>query len=140
MAITYVYTGKLADFTDTPFPEAAPRLWVEGEHESMSSDSVLAAKRVPVSVGGDGAFSVQLVASVDLEPFTRYELRCEWLDADTVIGWTSWKFTALIGGGPIAKMRDVTITNVWYSDGQPPVSRSGIYWISPSTGDVKEWV
>lgn len=136
----YTYTGKLADFGDTAFPNAKPRLWVEAEHAAMSGGSVLALKRVPITVAANGTFSVQLVASADLTPVSRYRLRAEWLDGDTVVGWTDWIFTALIGGGPIANMPDGQITNVWYSRSNPPVQRPGIIWIHPVTGDVREWV
>lgn len=136
----YSYTGKLADFGDTPFPSAKPRLWVSAEHAATSGGSVHALKRVPISVAANGTFSVQLVASADLTPVSRYILRSEWLDGDTVIGWTEWKFTALIGGGSIANMPDGEITNVWYSTSSPPENRGGIIWIHPVTGDVREWV
>ena len=137
---TYPYTGKLADFADTPFPKARPRLWVEGETASMSQSSVHALKRVEVPVAETGHFSVALVASADLVPPTPYILRCEWLDGDTVLGWSTWKFTDLIGGGNIANMQDGETTNVWYSTQSPPANRGGIIWINPVTGDVREWV
>ncbi len=136
----YTYTGKLADFSDAPFPEAQPRLWVEGRHASTSPRVLHALKRVRVPVNSRGFFSVDLVASTDLSPASDYVLRCEWLDADTVIGWTEWEFTALIGGGNIADMPTGEITNVWYSTMPPPVDRTGIIWIHPETGDVREWV
>ena len=136
----YTYTGKLADFSDAPFPNAKPRLWVSAERAAMSEGSVHALKRVPITVAANGSFSVSLVASADLTPQSKYLLRCEWLDGDTVLGWTDWVFTALIGGGPIANMPDSAVTNVWYSTAKPPVDRKSIYWINPVTGDVREWV
>lgn len=136
----YTYTGKLADFSDAPFPDALPRLWVEGKHAAVSKGSMHALKRVHVPVNSRGFFSVSLVASVDLTPESPYLLRCEWLDGDTVLGWTEWEFTALIGGGNIADMPSGVITNVWYSTLPPPVDRAGIFWINPETGDVREWV
>lgn len=136
----YTYTGKLADFGDTPFPNAKPRLWVSAEHSAMSGGSVLALKRVPITVAANGTFSVSLVASADLTPVSKYVLRAEWLDGETIVGWTDWIFTALIGGGQISNMPDGAITNVWYSTSQPPVRRAGIIWIHPVTGDVREWV
>lgn len=136
----YTYTGKLADFGDKPFPTAKPRLWVEGTHAAVSRHAIHALKRVYIALGESGQFSVDLTASADLTPPTQYLLRCEWLDGETVMGWTEWRFTALIGGGNIGNMQDGAATNVWYSTQSPPDNRAGIIWINPVTGDVREWV
>lgn len=137
---SYTYTGKLTDFSETPFPSAQPKLWVEPEREAMTKTHALATKRIPITVASNGSFSVDLVPSADLTPPTRYRLRVEWLDNATLIGWTDWLFTALIGGGSIGDMTDGEPTNVWYSTSYPPINRSGIIWIHPVTGDVREWV
>lgn len=141
---TYPYTGKLTDFGEAPFPNAYPRLVVAPQRDAFSPTGVAAAKKIVVPVGADGSFTVNLIASVDLNPPTRYTLRCEWLAAtadgqDTPVGWADWEFTAAIGGGPINTMPDQHITRVWYSNSPPPVERPGIYWVHPLTGDVREW-
>lgn len=136
----YTYTGRLADFGDKPFPSAKPRLWVEGTQPATSRQAIHALKRVHIALNEFGAFSVDLTASADLTPPTPYLLRCEWLDGDTVLGWTEWRFTALIGGGNISNMQDGEATNVWFSTQPPPDNRPGIIWINPVTGDVREWV
>lgn len=137
---TYTYTGRLTDFGEKPFLTATPKLWVEPEHPAFSDTGPAVARRILITVASNGSFSVDLVASADLTPNTRYRLRCEWLDSGVLAGWTEWIFTALIGGGSIADMPDSVITNVWYAVSPPPVNRSGIYWIHPTTGDVREWV
>lgn len=136
----YTYTGKLTDFGESPFPSAMPRLWVEPLRDAFSPSGPSAAKRIPVTVASDGTFSVDLTASIDLIPPTAYSLRCEWLESDTgtPVGWAQWDFTAQPGGGPVATMPGV-LTRVWYSAFTPPVERTGIYWIHPTTGDVKVW-
>lgn len=139
----YAYTGKLTDFGEAPFPEAVPRLWVEPERDAFSPSGPSAARRIPVVVAADGSFSVNLTASIDLVPPTRYALRCDWFRVDiagteVLAGWAQWDFTAQPGGGPIATMPGV-LTRVWYDTTPPPVERSGIYWIHPVTGDVKVW-
>lgn len=136
----YTYTGKLTDFGEAPFPSAMPRLWVEPLRDAFSPSGPSAAKRIPVTVASNGTFSVDLTASIDMVPPTTYSLRCEWLDPDSgsAIGWAQWDFTAQIGGGPIATMPGV-LTRVWYDTTPPPVDRLGIYWIHPTTGDVKVW-
>lgn len=137
----YTYTGKLTDFGEAPFPNAIPRLWVAPMQDAFSPVGPAAAKRIPITVASNGSFSVELEASVDLIPPTRYTLRCEWLqsaDDPDPRGWAQWDFTAQIGGGPISTMPG-TLTRVWYATTQPPVNRSGIYWIHPTTGDVKVW-
>lgn len=136
----YAYTGKLTDFSDAPVPDATAELYVEPERSAMSPTGPAATRRIPITVASDGTFSVGLVASVDLVPNTKYSLRCEWTDiAGNPAGWSQWDFTAQPGGGPIATMPGV-MTRVWYSTTQPPVNVPGIYWIHPTTGDVKEWV
>lgn len=139
---TYAYTGTLADAGEAPFPDAVPNLYVVPLQDTFGpAGGVLASRRISIAVATNGTFSVRLVASVDLTPQTKYELRCDWLDAaGNLRGWASWKFTAAIGGGPISQMKDVILTRVWYSTSRPPVDRQGIYWINPETGDVREWV
>lgn len=141
---TYAYTGKLTDFGEAPFPGAHPRLWVAPERDAFGPTGPVAARNIPVPVGPDGTFTVNLTASADLNPPTKYELRCDWFTVDqagqeVLAGWASWRFTAAIGGGPIITMPDAHITRVWYSASPPPVNRPGIYWVHPVTGDVREW-
>ncbi|UOQ58090.1 hypothetical protein MUN78_04390 [Leucobacter allii] len=138
----YTYSGTLADFGAAPFPTAKPRLWVSPLQDAFGPDGgVHAARQVPIPVSTGGSFDVALVASADLTPPTRYSLRCEWLDAAGIVrGWAQWDFTAAIGGGLIADMTDQIITRVWWGTEPPPVQRTGIYWIHPTTGDVREWV
>ena len=140
--VTYTYTGKLADFGAAPFPNAMPWVWIAPEHDAFGPEGgVHPARDIPVGVRDNGAFQVDLVASADLKPETRYSLRCEWLTADGVSrGWAQLDFTAAIGGGPIADMKDATVTRVWWAESPPPVQRAGIYWVHPVTGDVKEWM
>lgn len=139
MATTYPYTGQLTDFGDAPFPGAVPRLWVDPERDAFSPDGLAAAKRIPVTLPSSGLFSVDLIASIDLNPPTPYSFRCEWLTEDgDPIGWAQWDFTAQPGGGPIATMPN-HVTRVWYATTAPPVQRTGIYWIHPTTGDVRVW-
>lgn len=142
--VTYTYTGALTDFGQSPFPDAYPSLLVSPERDAFSPKGPAAARDVPVAVASDGTFAVELIASADLIPATRYELRCDWFTVDhdgqeVLAGWASWRFTAAIGGGPISTMPDAVITRVWYSTSPPPVERPGIYWVNPVTGDVKEW-
>lgn len=145
---TYTYTGRLTDLGESPFPGASPRLWVapenEGSFDPFTPAGPGASRRIPIQLGDDGAFSVDLVASVDLSPPTRYLLRCDWFTtseagSEVLAGWSEWRFTALIGGGPISTMPDGVFTRVWYSITPPPVSRPGIIWVHPNTGDVREW-
>lgn len=138
---TYPYTGTLADFGEAPFPEASPELYIVAQRDAFGpSGGVLASRRVPITVRANGSFVVSLVASADLSPQTKYELRCDWLDVSgNLRGWASWVFTAAIGGGSIAQMKDAAITRVWFATYPPPVSRGGILWVNPETGDVKEW-
>lgn len=139
----YIYTGKLTDFGEAPFPEANPRLWVEPEADAFSPSGPAAAKRIPITVATNGNFSVDLTASADLIPPAKYSLRCEWFAADAtgqdgLIGWSQWNFVAAYGGGEISTMPN-GFTRVWYSVSAPPLERRGIYWVHPTTGDVKEW-
>lgn len=140
----YSYTGKLTDFGEAPFPGAQPRLWVEPERDAFSPSGPAASRRILIPVASTGDFSVDLIPSADLTPPTRYALRVEWISvsmdgSEALAGWAEWRFTALIGGGPITTMPDGVITRVWYSITPPPVNRPGIYWVHPVTGDVREW-
>ncbi|OIU88670.1 hypothetical protein [Microbacterium sp. AR7-10] len=136
----YAYTGKLTDFGEAPFPDAIPKLTVVPLRDAFSPSGPAAAKPIVVPVASTGAFSVDLIASIDLIPPTAYSLRCEWLNAgNDPVGWAQWDFTAQPGGGPISTMPGSTLTRVWYATTAPPVNRPGIYWIHPTTGDVRVW-
>ncbi len=138
----YTYTGTLADFGAAPFPTATPRLWIAPLQDAFApGGGVLAARQIPVPVAATGAFSVELVASSDLRPPTAYSLRCEWLDSGGIVrGWAQWDFTAAIGGGYIGDMQETGVRRIWYATTPPPVERTGIYWVHPVTGDVREWI
>lgn len=145
---TYTYTGRLTDLGESPFPEAYPRLWVEPEKTQpfgpFTPSGPGADRRITIPLASNGTFSVDLVASADLIPPTRYILRCDWFmtgsGGDEVLtGWSEWRFTALIGGGPLSTMPDAPVTRVWFSTTPPPVNRPGVIWVNPVTGDVREW-
>lgn len=138
--VVYTYTGKLTDFGEAPFPTAMPRLWVAPLRDAFIPSGPAVAKRIPVQVSPVGQFAVDLTASVDLNPTTKYSLRCEWLDTDGggSVGWAQWDFVAALGGGPISTMPG-EMTRVWYSVSPPPANRAGIFWINPITDDVMEW-
>ena len=126
----YTYTGKLTDFTGTPFPGAQPRLWVEPDGSGFSGDGVLATKRIPVAVASNGNFSVQLEASATVRPEAIYLLKCEWLDGDTVLGWTDWaRFRAPAGGGNIGELNQAPQPpwSIAYGFGPPPPGITGLY-------------
>lgn len=145
----YTYTGRLTDLGEAPFPGASPRLRVEPETAGTTSDPFTptgpgATRAILIPVAPDGTFTVDLIASVDLIPNTRYILRCDWFTTgssgqEVLAGWSEWRFTALIGGGPISTMPNAPVTRVWYSITPPPVQRPGISWVHPNTGDVREW-
>lgn len=140
----YDYSGKLTDFTEAPFPDAVPRLYVAPNGDAFSPSGPSSKRLIPVDVASNGDFTVSLQASIDLTPETKYTLRCEWYptgagDTAVAAGWSTWEFTAQPGGGSIATMPNI-ITRVWYSTSKPPVDRTGIIWIHPDTGDVREWV
>lgn len=137
----YPYTGTLADLGGAPFPGATPDLYVVADQDTFGPEGPIPArKQVEIEVASNGSFTVQLTASIDTTPPVKYRLICDWLTATgKPLGSAEWDFTAQPGGGPIATMPGV-MTRVWYSTKQPPVNRSGIYWVHPSTGDVKEWV
>lgn len=140
----YTYTGRLTDLGEAPFPGANPRLRIAPERAVFTPNGPGADRDIAVTAGYDGAFAVDLVASVDLIPPTRYVLRCDWFaigvgGEEVLAGWSEWRFTALIGGGPIATMPDAHLTRVWFSTSPPPANRPGIIWVNPETGDVREW-
>lgn len=139
---TSIYTGKLSDFGEAPFLTAKPELWVAPHGDAFgSSGGVHAARKIPIQLRLDGGFEVRLVPSADLTPFTRYSLRCDWLDVNGISqGWAQLDFTAAIGGGAISDMTDLDLTRVWVGEEAPPLQRTKIYWLHPVTGDVREWV
>ena len=127
---TNTYTGRLTDFGDAPFPAAHPKLWVEPEESGYSTNGLLAKKRIPVTVAPNGSFSVELESSSAVRPEAIYLLRCEWLDGDTVLGWTEWaKFRAPVGGGNIGELSQAPQPpwSIAYGFGPPPPSITGIY-------------
>lgn len=132
----YTYTGRLTDFGEAPFPDAHPRLWVEAREPALGLDGPLAPRRIPVAVTSNGAFSVQLIASVDTVPPAQYVLRLEWLHADdTLAGWTEWPFTAVIGGGALAPTAGAPLSVWWVGPPWPANLPPGFYF-DTITNDV----
>lgn len=137
----YAYTGYLTDLGGAPFPDAVPRLWVEADRDTMGPDGPLPArKRVPVSIGAGGSFSILLTASQDTNPPIQYALRCEWLDGDTVLGFAEWQFTAYPGGGPISSGFNAPVAATWWvGPPWPPLGTRGMYY-DKTTDDVGQVV
>lgn len=132
----YLYTGVLADFAQSPFPEAVPRLKVIASRAAFGPLGPLAEKPVLVPVAASGAFTVSLVASTDTTPPTKYRLFCEWLNSEGApVGWSEWEFTAVVGGGPVKDM--VTAPpSVWFvGPPWPAAEPAGFYW-DTTTDDV----
>ncbi len=141
---TYPYTGRVTDFGEAPFPSALPRLTVEPEHDAFTPAGIGSRRRIPIPFGANGLFSVDLYASIDLKPPSRYILRCDWFTTgvgggEVLAGWSEWRFTAAPGGGPVNTMPDAKISRFWVSTSPPPVDRKGIFWINPETGEVRVW-
>lgn len=133
---TYTYTGKLTDFSEQPFPDAAPALWVEADKPAYGPNGPLSTKRIPVVVAANGNFSVDLVASVDTSPTVKYGLFVKWLHGDgSPAGQTEWEFTAVQGGGPIKDMTDAPVSAWWVGPPWPPNQPRGFY-LDKDTNDV----
>lgn len=147
MAITtYTYTVRLADVSNrVPSPAFNVRAWIEPQRETFSPLAAHTDERIPLVFDGNGVATVELVATLDTDPETRYHLRAEWLRADDSgqqipSGWSEWEFIAQVGGGDVAGM-GAFLRNVWFSTFPPPefAQRDGIYWINPDTWDLKDW-
>lgn len=135
---SYPYTGTLTDYGEAPFPGALPQLYVEPDQPGYGDGTILADRRIPVTVASDGSFSVELAASSAVAPAdpsrgaeVRYSLVCEWLDtAGVPRGWSTWaRFRAAVGGGSIAELADAPAPpwSITYGYGPPPPSASGLY-------------
>ena len=125
------YTGRLTDFGGSPFPNATPRLWVEPERAGLTEGGVLAEKRIPIPLDPNGNFTVKLHASSSVRPEAIYLLRCEWLDGDTLLGWSEIaRFRAPVGGGDLGEiiLEGTPPWAITYGFGPPPDEiRGGIY-------------
>lgn len=129
----YTYTGTLTDIGAGLLAGYAPRLTVAPERETMGPDGLVSAKKILVPVNAaTGAFSMTLHASGDLDPAIDYELRLELFeDGDTghpYVAFDAWRFTAAVGGGPIADMVGGPLTAVWIGPPWPSLpSPPGLY-------------
>ena len=132
---TQTYTGRLTDFGELPFPDAQPRLSVAPAVDAFGPNGLLSSKRIPVSLAADGSFSVALVPSTDTSPPVEYVLRCEWLDAEILLGYSQWRFTALPSGGAISGMVSAPLSVWWVGPPWPPTLPSGWYF-DQFTNDV----
>ena len=125
----YEYTGRLSDLGGAPFPDAVPQLWVVAEKDTFGPEGPIPAnKRVEISVGSTGMFSVRLHDSVSLRPPVRYVLLCLWLDGEgNPFGFAQWPFTAYSGGGPITDGGEPPTFTVWIGPPWPPEGSRGLY-------------
>lgn len=132
---TYPYTGRLTDFGEAPFPSAFPRLVIVADRDAFGPSGLLSKKRIPVTVAADGTFRVSLVPSTDTSPPVRYTARCEWLDGETLVGFSEWSFTALPGGGPIKDMVTAPLS-VWFVGPPWPQGTPPGWYFDRFTNDV----
>lgn len=142
-AMTYTYTGRLTDLGLNILTENVPRLTVRPERSAMSTDGPVSTKHVEVNVNpATGEFALDLIASADMSPPTRYVLELVLFDqagdGTPIQGWDFWTFAAVVGGGNIAEMGDAPITSWWigppWPDRGPLGSPSGLY-LDTITGD-----
>lgn len=137
---TYTYTGKLTDFSEAPFPGAAPVLWVTPDGSAFGPDGLLSENIIPVAIATDGTFLVPLVASSDTSPPTLYTLRCKWLAPDGlggtyIVGLSEWKFTAVVGGGAVKDMVTAPVS-VWFVGPPWPAPEPSGFYFDRYTNDV----
>lgn len=104
---SYVYTGTLTDIGLGPLTGRYPVMRVRPEREAFGPDGLISA--VPDEVTLDpvtGAFSMTLHASEFLNPKVDYIIEVgryeQGFDGARFIGFDTWRFTALAGGGPIS--------------------------------------
>lgn len=136
----YDYTLTVTDFSGAPFPGAVPRARIRPLRDAAGPDGMLSSRDIPVPLDSSAHGTVQLVASVDTAPVTRYVLVVDWLastqDGQEIAGWVSeWEFTAVAGGGDIRAMGDVVPSAVFYGPPWPVGTPPGLY-IDLETGDI----
>lgn len=132
--VAYTYTGTLTDIGVEVLTERMPRLTVRPEKQGIFGPDgpVSDARRVIPLDPITGEFTLDLIASADLTPPTRYVLELVFFDdsADGTpsAGYDIWKFTALPGGGPIADMGDGPPTKLYIGPPWPSTPRPGAYF------------
>ncbi len=144
MPTTYTYTGRLSDLGVTTLTPYRPELRVYPERESWGPDGPVMDRKVLVTLNkSTGSFSVDLIASPDLEPPGPYILSLSFFEDEAVgshlAGRNWWRFYAAYGGGKIAQMGPESLGSIWEGVTTPPVENSKVTWVDPVTGDVKEF-
>lgn len=148
----YTYTGTLTDIGLRTLAWAFPVLRVRPEREAYGPNGLIAAAPMTVDVNATtGAFSMQLLASTDMTPQTDYIIEVgrfeNSIDGQRFIGFDTWRFTAVPGGGSLSELAGLQIGNdlVWVDDldGEPDLSkRTGLQLdVSPgeTLGDLYQW-
>lgn len=147
MATTVKISGTLADFGLDALAPLFPRLVFRAKGPAVSGPHVLGTRRVEVIPDATGAWSVDLVPSVQTTPPTTYTLRIEWLinpgidDAreglDVLEG-----IVVPLADAQIGDITSIPVDRFWAGDNPPVNPQPGLWWLDTSAYpyQLKEWV
>lgn len=145
-------TFKLTDFGLQPLAAYQPVMLFTADEPAVTIDGgVLSTRPVSAIPAADGSGTVDLAASIDTTPETKYSLRVEWLDETAGLpGMDVLKGLVVPPGtNSITDLTSIPVSRWWVElpDPNNPSMPLGLadpgpntWWLDTSTGDLKEWV
>lgn len=138
-------TGALSDIGIEAFPELMPRLIFSPSGNATAATRLFATKPVIVPVNaGSGSFTVDLQPTTSMRPAVWYVVTIEWLDPAgnyVSVDFLEWKLFVPSAGGNFEDLIEAPANPMlfWIGETPPPSPTVGQLWLTPSTGDLKNW-
>lgn len=138
-----IVTGALIDFGLQRLTSVSPTIYFTPSRNGIGTQSILAARPIPVVPLSDGIFSVDLAPNDGLSPDTFYSIQIEYLDpAGNYVRneFPDWELFVPAGGGTLQDLLRTAppnVSSVWVGPTPPP--QTGTWWLNTSTGDLSKW-
>lgn len=143
-----IVTGQIRDFGLQPLSAFRPELVFHPSGPGLAGSRILGTKPIIVRpfAQATGSFSVELQSTESLLNDVWYRIELRWLNTDGTFvskDLPDWKVRVPIEGGALVDMLDAPVQGglAWIGETPPPQTPvPGMWWLVPSTGELKEWV
>lgn len=137
-------TGTLADFGLNSMLTDAATITFTPSGPTIRGMFLLATRPITVTPDVLGAFTVQLATTAEMIPPRWFTITIKWLDSGgqyVNVDFPDWRLFVPFGGGAITDLLQLPPNPqmIWTSESEPLYPSVDMWWLKPSTGEIKEW-
>lgn len=137
-------TGTLSDFGLAALAPYSPELVFTPSNPAVNATNILGTRPIRVTPTATGTFTVVLASTDDMRPATWYTISAQWLDPNGgYVGkdFADWQLRVPVAGGALVDLLGIPANpaQAWVDEIAPANPTPGLWWLTPSTADLKEW-